>query len=118
MRNYPYRIFLFGEDDCGQISLVNRIINNSFSETMPTKTLGLYTKNIFINGKSQDLDIWNISEWPYRRCYEKVCKKADFILLMYNIKYRSTFNQKKEYHYETMKNLAKLASINIFYNKL
>ena len=76
-------------------------------------------KNLVVNNKTICLKILDTPGQTLFRGLNKICcKNADFVLLIYNITNRSTFNEIKEYHYETMKSIVETASIDIFYNKL
>ena len=120
MDDSSYKVVIIGECYCGKTSLSTRIINNYFNDIAPITTgPSIYIKNLVVNNKTICLKILDTSGQTLFRGLNKIfCKNADFVLLIYNITNRSTFNEIKEYHYETMKSIVETASIDIFYNKL
>lgn len=73
-------------------------------------------KKLIVNNKTICLEIWDTcGSHSFRNINEIFCKNAKFILLMYNITNRKTFDEIKNYYYEKMKILAGDASIIILY---
>ena len=99
-------LMICGETMVGKSSLIDRLIDNSFNDA-PLSTLGASSKKMEII--LDDVVIqFNICDTPGQEMYRSMntifYKRADVVLLIYDITSERTFKQIKDYWLQEIRN--------------
>lgn len=117
MENQRNKILLVGESCVGKTSLINRIIENIYyEETSASASYSYSSKEIVINTSTIKLNFWDTPGLQKYRSFLRIFfKNTKVVLLVYDVRYRRTFEEIKSFHYPYLKSLAEDASIIINY---
>ena len=95
------KIVLLGENGVGKTSIIYRYINNTFKVDTPCTTGAPYVeKTVFMSDENQSIkfEIWDTpGNEKYRNLSKIFIKNADAIILVYNITYRPSFAELKNF---------------------
>ena len=93
MRKEVYKVLVLGTSGVGKTSILNRFINNSFSEVMPS-TLGydVVKRNIKVADKELTLELWDSSgQAQYSDLIQLEYRHAAAYILVYDITNKASF---------------------------
>ena len=113
--NFEYEIFPFiviGEEMVGKSSLVNRFIDDTFSENINrTLAIDYKSKKISINNTTRIIRIWDTAgQEKYNSITQGYYRQGDCILLCFSITNRKSF-EKIDYYLSMIKIYAKADAI-------
>ena len=99
------KIILVGESTVGKTCIINQYVNQSFQEEYTTTIGGdRLQKEIEINNKKLNLEIWDTAGQEQYRAINKIfMKNTKIAILVYSIVKKETFEQ-LDYWYESVKN--------------
>ena len=107
-KNYKYKIIFLGASGAGaKTSLINRFIGYEFNYNIPS-TITPNIHSIFIQADSGViyLELWDTpGQVLYRNMNKLFIRDSNCVILGYAIDCRSSFDEIKEYHYNTVKNI-------------
>jgi len=101
-----YKVVLLGEAGVGKTSLIQRYINNKFSDDYVTSFTAQFLRKVidFSDGKRIVIDIWDTAgQEKYRALAKVYYKSANAVVLVYDITSAESFKVMKEYWYEQVK---------------
>ena len=99
-------LIICGETMVGKSSLIDRLINNSFNDT-PLSTMAASTKQmeIILDDVVIQFNICDtVGQKIYRSMNKIFYKRADVVLLIYDITSERTFKQIKDYWLQEIRN--------------
>ena len=99
-------LIICGETMVGKSSLIHRLINNSFNDT-PLSTMAASSKQmeIILDDVVIQFNILDTAGQEKFRSLNKIYyKRADVVLLIYNITSKGTFKQIKDYWLQEIRN--------------
>ena len=93
--DYSFKILTLGESCVGKTSILLRYTENNFIQThLLTIGIDFKTKHITMNNKNVKLKLWDTAgQEKFRTLTQQYYKNADGILLIYDIKDRSSFEK-------------------------
>ncbi len=100
----PCKLILVGESGVGKTSIISRYLNCYQEKT--ESTLGAYfsNKKIIIDGYQINFEIWDTAgQEQYRSINNLFYRDAQICLLVYDITNKVSFNNVKDYWYESVK---------------
>ena len=108
MDDIHYKVVLIGGENVGKIDIIRRFIKGQqYSDNSVLATTGASheTKTFDLpSGKSITLDIWDTpGQTRYISLVKIILKKADAVILVYDITNEKSFTELKEYWYEQIK---------------
>ena len=93
---YTFDIIHFGSYYIGKTYLLNRYINNVFSSYFTNQNYSEYkTKDISIRNKKIKLKLWETKYQSYKNMTNYNFKKANGIMIMYDITYSASLTDMK-----------------------
>ena len=105
------KVVLLGESGVGKTCIINRFINDSFSEdehssAIPTFTTKTMTFDEF-QGKNLKFEIWDTAgQEKYRAVNKLFYTDAEVAILVYDITEENSFREIKQYWYQQIKEYA------------
>ena len=99
-------LIICGETMVGKSSLIDRLIHNSFNDA-PLSTLGASSEKmeIILDDVVIQFNIWDTAGQEKFRSVNKIFyKRADVVLLIYDITSRGTFEEIKDYWLQEIRN--------------
>ena len=95
---------LIGDSGVGKTCIIQRYMNNEFSDNIPsTNGVGYSKKDILIDDKKIQLDIWDTAgQEEYRSLGKHFYKDSYIVLLVYNITNKESFDNLKNIWYEDL----------------
>ena len=91
-RNKRVKIVFVGDAGVGKTQIINRFMNNSFSDVYLETIVNSYHKTINSNGKIIKLQLWDTAgQEKYRSIIKPYYKNSNLIVLVYNINNLLTF---------------------------
>ena len=99
-------LIICGETAVGKSSLIGRLINNSFNDTL-LSTMAASSKKmeIILDDVVIQFNIWDTAGQEKFRSVNKIFyKRADVVLLIYDITSEGTFKEIKDYWLQEIRN--------------
>ena len=115
------KVVLLGESGVGKTCIINRFINDSFSEdehssAIPTFSAKTMTFDEF-QGKNLKFEIWDTAgQEKYRAVNKLFYTDADIAILVYDITQENSFKEIKQYWYKQIKEYASKDKIKKLFN--
>ena len=106
MSDNRHKVVLLGESDVGKRELIIRFTKDKFSPNFEITQSSHFTIKtlVFQDGKSVTLEIWDTAgQEKYRSLAKIYYKDAKVVILVYDIIYKKSFTELKEYWYEQVK---------------
>ena len=99
-------LIICGETAVGKSSLMDRLINNSFNDTpLSTMAASLKQMEIILDDVVIQFNIWDTAgQTMFRSTNQIFYKRADVVLLIYDITSERTFKQIKDYWLQEIRN--------------
>ncbi len=105
--NITCKVVLVGESGVGKTCIIQRYVNDQYSENTESTITSTYTYktiNYEKYNKSISFDIWDTAgQELYRAMAKNFYLNAAIGILVYDIRRKDSFNQLKEYWYEQLK---------------
>ena len=102
----PYKVVLLGEADVGKLAIIAQITSGKFDPDNELKITAQFIRKTFYypNEKSVTLDLWDTAGQEKYRSLSKIFHKdAKAIILVYDVTNERSFNELKNYWYESIK---------------
>ena len=104
-------VFL-GEYQTGKTSIINRLINNTYDESVISTTAPISASFEY---KNFSFDVWDLGgQERYRTLNRVFYKKCHVVFMVYSVDNRRSFEEIKEYYYNDVINTCKETSILLF----
>ena len=103
------KVVLLGESGVGKTCIINRFINDSFSEDEKSSAIPTFTVKImkFEDGKNIKFEIWDTAgQEKYRALNKLFYTDARVAILVYDITKKNTFEEIQKYWYNQIKEFA------------
>ena len=99
------KTILVGEMGVGKTSIIDRFTKNVFKKYVTSTTSGTYdSATLEIGDYSLELQLWDTAgQERFRTLTKMFLKEADIVLLVYDITRKDTFEELKDYWYNTVK---------------
>ena len=99
------KTILVGEMGVGKTSIIERFTKNVFKKYVTSTTSGTYDSAILELGNySLELQLWDTAgQERFRGLTKMFLKDADIVLLVYDTTRKDTFEELKDYWYNTVK---------------
>lgn len=105
--NITCKVVLVGDSGVGKTCLIQRYVNDKYSEDTESTSASTYTYKIVEYkdyNKSVSLDIWDTAgQEVYRALARNFYLNASIGILVYDVRRRATFESIKDYWYEQLK---------------
>ena len=105
--NITCKVVLVGDSGVGKTCLIQRYVNDKYSEDTESTSASTYTYKIIEYkdyNKSVSLDIWDTAgQEVYRALARNFYLNATIGILVYDVRRRATFESIKDYWYEQLK---------------
>jgi len=105
--NITCKVVLVGDSGVGKTCLIQRYVNDKYSEDTESTSASTYTYKIVEYkdyNKSVSLDIWDTAgQEVYRALARNFYLNASIGILVYDVRRRATFESIKEYWYDQLK---------------
>ena len=87
------KLILVGDSGVGKTSIINRYYLNTFNSSMDsTQSMNFIIKDILINGKNIQLNIWDtLGQEKYFSCNKLFIKNSNIVILVYDITRKDSF---------------------------
>ena len=94
------KLILLGESGVGKTSIINRYIEDSFSDIMASSSSMTYTtKELIINQQKIHLNIWDtVGQEKFRALSKLFFKDTKIVILVYSITSKKTFENMEYWH--------------------
>ena len=114
------KIILLGYQGVGKTKLIDSIINKEFSnDYSPTLTASYVVKQIEIDNKEYELNIWDTSGYEkFKKLTGLFLKDSQIIILVYDITNRESFKELEYWINEVYDRIGDKCSIGIIGNKM
>ena len=101
-----YKVILVGESSVGKTCIIKRYIENNFnSNVQNTIAESFLNKEIEINGKVINLEIWDTAGGEqYRSMANMFFNGSSAVILIYDITSLKSYEELKNYWYQKVKN--------------
>jgi len=101
----PCKIILVGDSGVGKTSIINRYLDHYKENITSTLTASYFSKLTIINDYKLNFQIWDTAgQEQYRSMNSLFYKDAHICLMVYDITKENTFNNIKNYWYESVNN--------------
>lgn len=99
---YSIKLVLLGEHDVGKTSILNRFVNDQYSDHIQATVGATYiTKQVFQNGKTIDLYMWDTAgEEKYRSLVPMYYRNANAAFIVFDISQRRSFEDVRSWFEE------------------
>ena len=99
------KTILVGEMGVGKTSIIERFTKNVFKKYVTSTTSGTYdSATLEIGDYSLELQLWDTAgQERFRTLTKMFLKEADIVLLVYDTTRKNTFDEIKDYWYNTVK---------------
>jgi Ras-related protein Rab-1A len=99
------KLILVGNSDVGKSSIISQYVNKEISDThLSTITNEKLKKIVKIKDKELELDIWDtVGQENFRSVNKIFMKKAEIVLLVYDITNRNSFDEVVNYWFNEVK---------------
>lgn len=113
------RVVFCGDSDVGKTAMINRFSRNEFDSTLqPTVAANIHKELILNNNQSINLEIWDTAgDERYNSIIPLFFKKADAIIIVYDISNKQSFEHLKFWIDTTIDNAPKDSCFIIAGNK-
>ena len=105
--NIIYKVILVGDSGVGKAFLIQRYVNDKYSDDTESTSASTYTYKIVEYkdyNKSISLDIWDTAgQEVYRAMARNFYLNASIGILVYDVRRRESFESIKDYWYEQLK---------------
>ena len=105
--NITCKVVLVGDSGVGKTCIIQRYVNNKYSDDTETTSASTYTYKIVEYkdyNKSVSLDIWDTAgQELYRALARNFYLNASIGILVYDVRRRATFESIKDYWYDQLK---------------
>ena len=121
MVDYQFKIILIGAGSVGKTSLINRFINNKFESSYKmTMGVDLLTKQIDLDGKEVNLNLWDVGgQERFKFMRESFYKGTSGALLIFDLTRADTFDKLvNKWHPEMIKFIGRAFPFIIVGNKV
>lgn len=100
------KVVIIGEQLVGKTCIVNRFVNDSFSQTPQTVGAGYESKSLNVEGKNVRLQIWDTAgQEQYRSIATSYIRGSNAAIIVYGVDDKQTFESTQQW-FETLISIA------------
>ncbi len=103
-KNIDLKVILVGESGVGKTNLINTTLGNEFdSHNNPTVTRAYSRKELKIDNKIYDVDLWDTAgQESYRGITKMFINKSNIVIFVYDITNKKSFEELQKYWLNTV----------------